>query len=136
MAVLDKNVQLGLLDEVAKCSETNPLLLDSLTQDKQFNFKYLSDKGCFNPAYAKDPKNWHNSIIVGATGLNERGQEFRLKLIEELEVIELRRQSVKAFEEGNRKAEEANRIACCANRLAIAALVISGVSAVIALFWK
>ena len=109
MEVLDKKVQLAILDQVANNREGNVVRIDSLTLEKQFNFKYLADKNCLQPVLEPKTEFWHE--IVGATTLTEKGQEFRLKLIEELEIIELRRQSVKAFEEGNRKAEEANKIA-------------------------
>ena len=133
MAVLDKKVQLAILDKVAECSDENPVMIDSLTIREQFNFKYLDDKHCLNRKcdrqYGAD--GYPQDIMIGATGLTERGQEFRMKLIEELEIIELRRQSVKAFEEGNRKAETANRIAWWAIGLSVFAILTAAVLPII-----
>jgi len=109
MTVLDKKIQLDILEKIAECSEEKPLHIDSLTLEKQFNFKYLSDKNCLNPVWKQ--KTEFLNEVVGASSLTDTGQEFRLKLIEELEVLELRRLSVKTAQDANRLAKKAMRIA-------------------------
>jgi len=104
MAVLNKKVQLAILDKIAECSEGNPVMLDSLTLDEQFNFKYLSEKGCLQPILVESATNIGWRDVVGATELTEKGQEFRLKLIDELEMLTLRRLSVEAMQGANRRA--------------------------------
>ena len=121
MEVLDKKVQLEILDEVANNAECNVVRIDSLTPEKQFNFKYLADKNFLQPEYEDSETDKFRKDLVGATTLTEKGQEFRLKLIEELEVIEMRRLSVEALQGANRRAT-------CAMLIAIVCAFISAPS--------
>jgi hypothetical protein len=111
MAVLDKKVQLEILDKVANLGEDGFLSLDSLTLDQQFNFKYLAEKHCLNQEYEQCATDRFRQIIVGATSLTKIGQEFRLKLIEELESKEMRKISVEALQGANRRSTWAMLIA-------------------------
>jgi hypothetical protein len=134
MVVLDKNVQLELLNEVVEkhTGDRKPVKIDLSNDVRRFNFWGLGTKQCF--VFCNNTPLYKREFIEDATrtsflvqGLSEFGHEYRLKLVEELEVIELRRQSVKAFEEGNQKAEEANKIARGAKCWSVIAVVIAAV---------
>ena len=102
MPVLDKKIQLDILEKIAECREEKPVMVDSLTLDEQFNFEYLTGKNCLNPVWKQ--KTEFLNEVVGATSLTDTGQEFRLKLIEDIEILELRRLSVKALQGANTRA--------------------------------
>lgn len=108
MPVLDKSVQLEILNNVVAFENGRFISLNSLPVAQQFNLEYLLNKGYLDAKYEQQSFNtfdvYNEYRLVGATGITKNGQELRLKLMEEFERVEQTRRQTVALEGANKRA--------------------------------
>ena len=134
MAVLDKKVQLEILDEVNEKSDgENPVKIDLTDSVRRFNADVLCNEACFDISI-RENKPGKVDLTNWIFGLSKKGHKYLYELARELENIEHVRRQTEAFEEANRKADEANNISRRARFWAALAAIGSAVAAIVAFF--